>query len=256
MRFALVMGIDELERSEFCRGDHLANLKRVVVNQQNFTYSKFNFFPKNLTEEGFQFVQRGEIIFSCPLPDYYFKYFIRIFKNYKFNFMFEGKVITFNTTFVHRLQEPDFSRKMRFITKSPIAACKTWKGKYDAIRKHFYNYLKEKERYQYVIKVKESLIEKYELCHGEPFEGEDHLYLKFDKNYINNYDGKISKLLHFENDEKIKAFEAPFFIEADPKLLKIGYQCGFGHETFRGFGCVDVNFEFEEKMYAQEESNP
>lgn len=256
IKFALVTGISELEKSDQCQDNHLKTLKNVIIEKQNYTYSKFNFFPKNLSDNGFQSIQRGEILFSCPLPDSYFKYFIKIFKLKKLNFFYNGETFVFTANFIYKIKEPEIHNQMRFITKSPIAACKCWIGKYNSVRKHFYNYLREKERYRYITKVKESLLEKYELCHGEPFDGDSHLYLKFDKNYINNYNGKISKLIHFENNEKIKAFEAPFFVEADSRLIKVGFQCGFGHESHRGFGCVDINFEYEEKMYAQEESNP
>lgn len=210
IKFALITGIDELERSGQCQGEHLSKLKKVIVEEQSYTYSKFNFFPKNLTTDGFSFVKRGEIIFSCPLPNNYFKYFLNIFNDYKINFFFSGKNQIFTVTYIHRLFEPEYTSKMRFITKSPIAACKSWTGKYNTIKKHFYNYLKEKERYKYVIKIKESLIDKYEKCTGEIYTGNQHLYMKFDKKYMKNYDGKISKLIHFENEIKIKAFEAPF----------------------------------------------
>ncbi|MBN2244972.1 MAG: CRISPR-associated endoribonuclease Cas6, partial [Candidatus Aminicenantes bacterium] len=38
----------------------------------------------------------------------------------------------------------------------------------------------------------------------------------------------------------IKAFEAPFIIRANPELIKIGYQCGFGEKNSAGFGCVEI----------------
>ena len=37
---------------------------------------------------------------------------------------------------------------------------------------------------------------------------------------------------------KIKGFEAPFKIIADPKLIKIGYDAGLGNNNSAGLGCV------------------
>ena len=39
---------------------------------------------------------------------------------------------------------------------------------------------------------------------------------------------------------KIKGFEAPFKIIADPELIKIGYQAGFRNGGSMGLACVDI----------------
>ena len=55
------------------------------------------------------------------------------------------------------------------------------------------------------------------------------------------WQGRISKLIHFkktDNNVKIKGFEAPFRITADPGLIGIGYDCGFGNDNSAGMGCV------------------
>ena len=54
---------------------------------------------------------------------------------------------------------------------------------------------------------------------------------------------KISKLIHFKKIDKniktkIKGFEAPFRIVADPELIGIGYDAGFGNGGSMGLGCV------------------
>ncbi|MCK5721394.1 MAG: hypothetical protein KAI84_02580, partial [Gammaproteobacteria bacterium] len=54
----------------------------------------------------------------------------------------------------------------------------------------------------------------------------------------------ISKLIHFKIDNnirtKIKGFEAPFRIVADPELIGIGYDVGFGNDNSAGMGCVEL----------------
>lgn len=224
-----------------CSSQQQEQLVKIIVDQQNYTYSKFNFFPKNLTDDGFQNIQRGELLFSAPLPASYYKFFACIFNDYKFMFHFDGEDKIFATLQTQKLECPQFKNKMRFVAKSPIAACRKCLGKFNTVKKHFFNYTRTKERKQFVNQIKQSLIEKYELLNEDIYTGSFHLFMKFDDNYISNYNGKISKLIHFENDEKVKAFEAPFTIEADPILMKIGYECGFGDEGYRGFGCVEIN---------------
>jgi CRISPR-associated endoribonuclease Cas6 len=34
--------------------------------------------------------------------------------------------------------------------------------------------------------------------------------------------------------------EAPFTITADPQLIQLGYECGFGENNSAGFGMVEV----------------
>ncbi|MFP4546848.1 MAG: CRISPR-associated endoribonuclease Cas6 [Fidelibacterota bacterium] len=241
IRYALVIGIDRLENQGIIRGVHLETLKKVIIEQKHYTYSKFNYFPKNINPDGFYNIRRGELLFSTPLPDEYFSYFINIFRDYKFIFRFNGEEITFNATYLERLECPEFSNKMHFITKSPIAVCTIWQTKFNSVRKHFFNYVKHKERKKFISRLKQTLINKYEEVNGNLYTGNNHLFFKFDNQYIKENRGKISKLIHFENNEKIKAFEAPFVIEADPELIKVGYHCGFGEENDRGFGCVEIN---------------
>ena len=59
------------------------------------------------------------------------------------------------------------------------------------------------------------------------------------------WQGKISKLIHFKKIDKniktkIKGFEAPFKIIANPELIKVGYDCGFGNDNSAGLGCVEI----------------
>ncbi|MBN2280855.1 MAG: CRISPR-associated endoribonuclease Cas6 [Candidatus Marinimicrobia bacterium] len=243
IRYALVIGIENLEKSDSIPPQHLENLKTIIIEEKNYTYSKFNFFPRNINSLGFYNVQRAELYFSAPFPDHYFIYFVEIFKNYHFVFRFENEEKKFTVNFLEKLAIPEFKNRMHFITKSPIAVCTNWKTQFNTVKKHFYNYMKYKERKKFINKLKQSLIDKYEMLNGNLYSGNSHIFFKFDNKYINENKGKISKLIHFENDEKVKAFEAPFVIEADPELIRIGYECGFGEEGDRGFGCVEINEE-------------
>jgi CRISPR-associated endoribonuclease Cas6 len=57
--------------------------------------------------------------------------------------------------------------------------------------------------------------------------------------YIARKNGKISKLIEFKKQVMVKATESPFTVEADPELIKIGYECGWGEKNSAGFGCVE-----------------
>ena len=243
VRYALVVGVEKLEKFEWMEKDHLETLKKIIIEEKNYTYSKLNYFPKNINSQGFYNVQRAELYFSAPLPDSFFSYFIEIFKNYKFVFRFDTDEKIFITNYLEKVNLPEFKDRMHFITKSPIAVCTNWQTQFNTVKKHFYNYMKYKERKKFIQKLKQNLIEKYEVLNGNLYTGNSHVFFKFDNKYINENKGKISKLIHFENEEKVKAFEAPFMIEADPALIRIGYECGFGEECDRGFGCVEINEE-------------
>ena len=181
IRYALVIGIEELEKNHGNDDPCMKNLRKVIIEDKHYTYSKFNYFPKNICSEGFYNVKRAELLFSTPLPDKYFTYFLELFNDYNFIFRFEGHERKFYTNFISKIEEPKFSNRMSFITKSPIAVCTKWYTKFNTERKHFFNYTKYKEKKKFISRVKETLIKKYEDINGNIYTGNNHLFFSFDK---------------------------------------------------------------------------
>jgi len=96
-------------------------------------------------------------------------------------------------------------------------------------------------RWEKIENIKKNLINKYQTFYKD----HDHEFsFSFDVNYIAKRHGKISKLIHFKKIDKniktkIKGFEAPFKIVADPALIGIGYAAGFGNDNSAGLGRVE-----------------
>ena len=105
-----------------------------------------------------------------------------------------------------------------------------------------------KERNIFIFNLKNNILAKYNLVHHKEFAGNTDFEFSFDPNYIINKKGKISKLITFKDNIKIKAMEAPFKITADPELIKIGYECGFGEKNSGGFGMAKVIENENEKI--------
>ena len=96
------------------------------------------------------------------------------------------------------------------------------------------------ERNHFIDNLKKNLTNKYETINNIKYQSLNYPFnFNFDIDYITKRKGNISKLMEFKNKIKIKAMEAPFSIEADPELIKIAYECGWGEKNSAGFGCVE-----------------
>ena len=84
---------------------------------------------------------------------------------------------------------------------------------------------------------------KFQLIYNKPIETNIPFLFEFLPEYLFKKENKISDSIQFRiSDGKIiyiKGFFAPFKIVCDPKLIEIGYQCGFGMRNSAGFGMVE-----------------
>ena len=63
--------------------------------------------------------------------------------------------------------------------------------------------------------------------------------ISFDDEYIQQNKGKVTQLVEYK-DQKIRGIICPFQVEGSEKLLKVGYETGFGDKNSVGFGMVDL----------------
>lgn len=81
---------------------------------------------------------------------------------------------------------------------------------------------------------------KYELVYGKKYENE--LSLTFDKDYQANK--KVTKLItmkeNTEKEYKIRGFNCPLKLIAEPEMHYIAYTCGIGMKNKFGFGCLEI----------------
>ena len=143
----------------------------------------------------------------------------------------------FRTKTVEILESPEFGEKEKvgFICLSPIVSS-TMKEKDGGVKTYYYRY----DDQELEENLKENLEKKYELVHGHCSENNHEKFnLRFDQDYIERKNGKISKLVNFKGT-KIKGIFAPFELTASPELMEIGYEAGLGGKGSMGFGMVEV----------------
>jgi CRISPR-associated endoribonuclease Cas6 len=86
----------------------------------------------------------------------------------------------------------------------------------------------------------EDLKYKYELVYRKRYNSE--INIIFDKEYIANK--KVTKLItmkeNTDKEYKIRGFNCPFVLTAEPDMQYIAYHCGLGMKNKFGFGCLEV----------------
>ncbi len=141
------------------------------------------------------------------------------------------------------LPEPNYYGKMRFLLLSPLVLT-TLKERNGVMRQYFYRYDDDPDELEE--KINNNLKNKYKLVYGKDYTGNG-IKFSWDNNYIKrriNSGKRISKRIlitrEMENPVSIVAMQAPFYLEGDNKLIKVGYESGFGEKNSMGFGMAAV----------------
>ena len=216
-----------------------------------FTFSKLFFTPVRIQKNGFDKVKEVAFFFSTPIEKSFEHLILGIFSDQTFHFNLSNQQINFSVTHVEAMHEPQFNTKCGFTCLSPVAVSTLRQKDNGKLEQHYLDYMNPNERDHFIKNIKQNLINKFETLHNTPYNNhEQEFKFSFDINYITRRQGKISKLIHFKTINKntrtkIKAFEAPFEIIADPGLIKIGYDAGFGNDNSAGLGCVGSTHEVD-----------
>lgn len=206
-----------------------------------FTFSKLSFVPKNRRTGGFHGVTGIHFIFSTIMEKSMKHLILGIFSDKKMMLHLNGQNLCFEISNVDMLEDLGFSSNERFICLSPITVSTLMLNEKEKKVQHFLDYMVPGERDHFIGNLKKNLINKYETINSTPYRNHDLPFdFSFETDYIVRKNGRISKLIEFKNKIKVKAMEAPFSIEADPELIKIGYECGWGEKNSAGFGCVEL----------------
>ncbi|PIS29660.1 MAG: CRISPR-associated endoribonuclease Cas6 [Candidatus Marinimicrobia bacterium CG08_land_8_20_14_0_20_45_22] len=213
---------------------------RIVKIFKLFTFSKLHFFPYSMNRNGFDGINEIEFIFSTPVSDSYKHLVFGVFSDQIINLNFFGQNIAFHVDHVESLIEPVFISTHSFTCLSPITVSTSRTTPFGKREQHFLDYLQPEERIKFEENIKQNLIRKYKVLSGKTVKPSKKFEFAFDMDYIIRKQGQISKLIHFKDDIKIKAFEAPFTIKAKPELIQTGYTCGFGEKNSDGFGCAEI----------------
>ena len=211
-----------------------------------FTFSKLFFTPSRIQKNGFHQVKEISFIFSTPIEQSYEHLILGLFSDQTFHLNFFNKKINLSVTQVESMPEPQFNNECKFLCLSPIAVSTQREKTNGRLEQHYLDYMNPEEREHFIENIKKNLINKYQAFYKTDYtDHKQEFKFSFDVNYIAKRQGKISKLIHFKKIDKniktkIKGFEAPFKIIADPRLIKIGYDCGFGNDNSAGMGCVEI----------------
>ncbi|HDP68645.1 MAG TPA: CRISPR-associated endoribonuclease Cas6 [Candidatus Marinimicrobia bacterium] len=206
-----------------------------------FTFSRLFVYPYHFRKDGLYDVRRLELIVATAVEKSYEHLIYGIFAERELRLGTGRSEARFQISRVESLAEPEFRETMKFICLSPITVS-TVRDREDreSPEPHFLEYLKPEEKEPFIRNLQKNLIRKYETVHKRNYITRHPFEFAFDAEYLLRRQGRISKLIRFKNGIVIKAFEAPFSITADPELIKVGYQCGFGEKNSAGFGCVEI----------------
>ena len=184
------------------------------------------------------------LVISSPLIDDFIQNFvIGTFEQQRIELFESGVKSIFQIEQVESLPPITFNGRTKFILLSPLilSTKETRNGK---LQQQYYRYNSSIEEINRVLN--NNLINKYELIENKIYEG-NRVKLEWDGNYISRMTEKGKRLtkkvtIQKANTPKIELIgnQLPFTLEGDKKLIKTGYDCGFGEKNSMGFGLAEV----------------
>ncbi len=214
-----------------------------------FTFSKLNI--REVTNQnlyGMTYLNIGspemELIVSMLSEKTVENFIIGMFQKQSFKFYDNNVESKFDIKSVEMIPEPEFKEEMTFKTISPIVLS----------RRTIHN---GKESQEYLSPV----VEEYHKYLGKNLEEKflavmqskgDADYTNTDLGFFTNSSLRSfqiigeskSKLITIKEgtseESKVKGYYCTFRIKSDPRILRIGYEAGFGKNCSLGFGCVTV----------------
>lgn len=152
----------------------------------------------------------------------------------------------FVITSVEVLETPTFTSEMKFKTLSPIVVSgpveRSGRPTRD-VRLMAYYFRPNDEGLSEALR--KNTLSKYESIHGE-LPDDTRFEFEMDKQYVvkrGGY-GRLTKLITLkegqEDETKVKAFDAVFWLRGNPELIRLSYEAGLGEKGSLGFGCVEL----------------
>ncbi len=141
---------------------------------------------------------------------------------------------------IETLPEPNFNDEMKFILLSPLVL--STKKEFNGALKQYY--LRANDTADINRVLTNNLINKYAIVYNSKLKI-DELNLTWDDTYLRTHPRTTKKITIDENGESpidVIGLQAPFTITGDQRLIKLGYECGFGEKNSMGFGMADTDF--------------
>lgn len=138
------------------------------------------------------------------------------------------------------IPDPDFSESMKFILMSPLIL--STKVEHNGSLKQYYLRPEDIELINKILL--KNLVNKYILINNvNPVD--EKLEFIWDKEYLEKnkrITKKITLDISEEKKQEIIGMQAPFILNGNTELIKIGYQTGFGEKNSMGFGMAEVKY--------------
>ncbi len=212
----------------------------------NLNGKKYKLFTFSLKFEKYQ-TSSTEILLESPkiyltvtspkIDEFIKNFVIGSFERTFFYISFGGSDYKLLIKNMELLPEPEFTNEMKFMMTSPmvLSSVREFNGKQSPY------YLRPEDTDELNRLLTNNLRNKYEIISNKKNEGE--VTLVFDENYIKKHPRITKKITINEHGRypiDIIGIQAPFRIEGDKELIKVGYECGFGEKNSMGFGMTEV----------------
>ncbi|MCA0389778.1 MAG: CRISPR-associated endoribonuclease Cas6 [Bacteroidetes bacterium] len=197
-----------------------------------------------VVKDHFYFIDPATTLYvSSPKAEEFFTSFVLGTLNKS---IFKVGTIDRYTTFIIEelagLGEPEIKESMNFRLLAPMVISKPveYNGKQST------RFLRPDEEEEASRILSQNLINKHLLITGEDLTGKASVVLEWDKDYIRRRDRVTKKITVNPNSPKatdVIGILAPFKITGDVRLIKAGYDCGFGNKNSMGFGLAQIKKE-------------
>jgi CRISPR-associated endoribonuclease Cas6 len=224
-------------------------LHDIGYTQNGKSYKLFSFalhLEKAKIEQGFfNLVSPNASIFiTSPLIDDFIKNFvIGTFHSQKIELFADYVKTEFKILQAELVPPPQFYEKMKFSLLSPLVIS-SYANHNDKVGQHFFRYDDDINEINRVLNA--NLFHKYKSIYNKDYAGCD-VSLRWDEDYIRKMEAggkrisrKITITKDLANPVDIVAINAPFSLEGDVEIMKVGYECGFGEKNSMGFGLAKV----------------
>ncbi|HAY33599.1 MAG TPA: CRISPR-associated endoribonuclease Cas6 [Ignavibacteria bacterium] len=238
----------ETADSSFSKWLHDSGYKSGSKRFKFFTFSKLN-IPRcgmiDLYNKKYLKIEsdKMELIVSMMIDKTVENFIIGMFENQKLNIYDKNTESNFRVNTVEMIPEPDFRNEMIFKTLSPVIISRNsvYKGKESQTYlnpedKEYFEYFKKNLEEKYIT-YSVNMFNKDNRDSGLPDMKEASL-----ESFELNREVK-SKLITIKEgtpeETRVRGYLFTCRIKGNPKLMKIGYESGFGKHCSQGFGCME-----------------
>lgn len=236
---AAIYNLLRLGSPEFSEFLHSKGYKINARNYKLFSFA-LRFHKSEISNGLINLIEPGATLYiASPLIEDFVKNFlIGTFEQKLIELRFPSLTTIFNIKSAEIIPSPEFNSSMKFILLSPMVLST---GKIENL-KITQKYLRPQNISTINRVLTDNLKNKYYLVYNEK-KSFDEVSLLWDDDYLLKRERVTKKVTIKRNGIPpidVIGIQAPFKLEANPDLIKVGYECGFGEKNSMGFGMAEV----------------